>query len=172
MSGRGTVRWCLNRLSLYVDILEQSLKQLAVSTTLQLCRNVWDRLLTAEENPARSAETALREIVRGIGGDFAALLVTFPHGGRAIAVGEIGRFADLQALAAPNQLAMTRVLETGGTLVVAAGRDEGRASFSSGERDLLETIADMLESLAAAIVRRPAVAGERRSVARPFQQVV
>jgi hypothetical protein len=172
MFTRGIDPACLNRLSLYVDILEQSLKQLAVSATLQLCRNVWDRLLTAEENPARSAEAALGQIVRGIGGDFAALLVTFPHGGRAVAVGEISRFADLHAPASPSQLAMTRLLETGGTLVIAVGRNEGRASFSSGERDLLETIADMLESWAAAIVRRPAVSGERRSASRPFQQVV
>src|SRR5258708_36815988 len=110
MSGRGTVRWCLTRLWLYVDILEQSLKQLAVSTTLQLCRNVWDRLLTAEENPARSAETALREIVRGIGGDFAALLVTFPHGGRAVAAGQDGPLADLPALASPPPSAATPAL--------------------------------------------------------------
>jgi hypothetical protein len=163
---------CLNRLSLYVDILEQSLKRLAISTTLRLSRNVWDRLLAADESPARAGEAALQEIVRGICGDFAALLVTFPHGGRAVAAGAVDRFADLQAPASESQLAMTRVLETGGTLVIAVGRKEGRASFSSGERDLLESMADMLESWAAAIVRRPAVVGERRAAARPFQQVV
>jgi hypothetical protein len=172
MFTRGVDPACLNRLSLYVDILEQSLKRLAISATLQLCRNVWDRLLTSDQNPARAAEAALADIVRGICGDFAALLVTFPHGGRAVAVGDVGRFADLQAPASPGQLAMTRLLETGGTLVIAVGRREGRASFSSGERDLLETIADMLESWAAAIIRRPAAAGERRAAARPFQQVV
>jgi len=163
---------CVNRLSLYVDVLEQSLKQLATNASLQLCRNVWRHLLTAEEQPARSAEAALGEIVRAVGGEFAALLVTFPHGGRALAAGEIDRFPNLHAPAHPTQIAITRLLGAGGTLVLAVGRAEGRAPFSRGERDTLETISEMLESWAAAIVRRPAVAGERRSTPRPFQQVV
>jgi hypothetical protein len=163
---------CVNRLSLYVDVLEQSLKQLATSASLQLCRSVWHHLLTFEEQPARSAEAALAEIVRAIGGDFAALLVTFSHGGRALAAGDIDRFADLHATAPPNQLAITRLLGAGGTLVMAVGRTEGSAPFSRGERDVLETISEMLESWAAAIVRRPAMAGERRAAPRPFQQVV
>jgi hypothetical protein len=163
---------CLNRLSLYVDVLEQSLNHMAISATLKLCRTVWDRLLSADEHPARSAEAALAEIVRAIRGDFGGLLVTFPHGGRALAAGEIDRFANLQAPPSPSQLATTRMSATGSTLVIAVGRKEGRSPFSNGERELLETIADMLETWAAAIVRRPVLAGERRSAARPFQQVV
>ena len=67
---------------------------------------------------------------------------------------------------------MTRLLATGGTLALAVGREAGHPPFSTGERALLETIADLLESWASAIVRRPTAAGERRSAARPFQQVV
>jgi hypothetical protein len=163
---------CVDRLSLYVDVLEQSLKQLATNASLQLCRKVWRHLLTAEEQPARSAEAALDDIVRAVGGEFAALLVTFPHGGRALAAGKLDRFTNLHAPAHPTQIAITRLLGAGGTLVLAVGRTEGRAPFSRGERDTLDAISEMLESWAAAIVRRPAMAGERRSTPRPFQQVV
>jgi hypothetical protein len=163
---------CVDRLSLYVDVLEQALKQLASNASLRLCRSVWHHLLTTEEQPSRSAAAALDDIVRAVRGDFAALLVTFPHGGRALAAGNIERFADLHAPAPPSQIAITRLLGAGGTLVMAVGRTEGGAPFSRGERETLETISEMLESWAAAIVRRPTLAGERRSTPRPFQQVV
>ncbi|HWF84962.1 MAG TPA: hypothetical protein VG222_08955 [Vicinamibacterales bacterium] len=162
----------VDRLSVYVDVLEQALKQLTTTASLQLCRSVWHHLLTSEEQPARSAAGALREIVRAVGGEFAALLVTFPHGGRALAVGDIDRFADLHAPSPPSQIAITRLLGAGGTLVMAVGRAEGGTPFTRGERDILETISEMLESWAAAIVRRPTLAGERRTAPRPFQQVV
>jgi hypothetical protein len=162
----------LGRLSLYVDALEQSLKLLATSTTLQLCRNVWHHLLSSEDEPIRSAEAALAEIVRTVAGDFAAVLVTFPHGGRALAAGSLDRFADLHAAALPGQLTVTRLLGAGGTLVMAVGRRAGAPAFSRADRDILETTSELLESWAAAIVRRPMLAGERRSSPRPFQQVV
>ena len=85
----------MNRLSLYVDVLEQSLKQLTVSGTLHLCRAVWDRLLTGDDNPARAADAALADIVRAVDGTCGALLVTFPHGGHALSAGAIDRFSNL-----------------------------------------------------------------------------
>jgi hypothetical protein len=163
---------CLNRLSLYLDILEESLKRLAISVTLRLCRAVWDRLLAADEYPARSAEAGLAEVVRALGADFGSLVVALPDGGRAIAAGEIERFADVPTNAATRQLEASSAMATGGTLTVTVGRREGRPPFAIGERDLLKTVADMLEPWAAAIVRRPTHTRKRPTLTQPFQQVV
>jgi len=160
------------RLSLYVDIVEQSLKHLAVSSALQLCRNVWDRLLAGDDAPARSAEAALAEILRALAADFGAVLVTARTGGRVLAVGDISRLSEVQAQTSPTQFAVSRKLAAGGTMAIGVGRKPGHAPFSNRERDLLDTIADMLDVWASAILRRPTLVGERRLAPRPFQQVV
>jgi hypothetical protein len=163
---------CANRLSLYVDILEQSMKQLAVATTLRLSRALWDRLLEADQHPARAAEAAVAEIVAALRADFGGLIVTAPDGRRAVAVGEIGRFADIGRPAGAGQLATSLALEPGGTLTLAVGRNERRPPFSIAERDLLESVMDVLGPWAAAIGRRPAATGDRRQVTRSFEQVI
>jgi len=161
---------CEIRLSLYVDVLEQSLKQLAVAANLQLCRSVWRHLLAFEEDLERSADAVLREIVGAVEGDFAALLVTFPHGGRALAAGQIERFADRPAPGRQSsRLTTTRLLGAGGTLMVAVGRAEGAAPFTRHEREIVETVSELVESWAAVIIRRAPLGGERRSAARSYR---
>jgi hypothetical protein len=163
----------LGRLALYVDVLEQSLKQLTVAATLEVCRRIWEHLLDAEVNTARSADAALREVVRSIGGDFAALVVDRREGGDAVAVGDPARFKNLKASdSASLQQVIVRPVAPGGSVAVAVGRVEGRAAFSSAERHLLDAVADMLETWAAEILHRPLATMERRSVVRPFQQLV
>jgi hypothetical protein len=162
---------CVTRLSLYIDVVEQSLKHLALSGTLQLCRTVWDRLLAADDNPGRAADAALGEIARAIGGDFAALRVTPSRSGQTLAAGDVDRFANMQTAQAARQIVVNRRVD-GAALTLAVGREEDRVVFSSGDRDHLEAVADVLEAWAGALARRPAPAAERRAVARPYHQVV
>lgn len=161
----------ISRLSLYVDIVEESLKRLEVSGTLQLCRRIWDRLLAGEDEPTRGADAALGEIAAGLGADGATLVVTEANGGRAIDAGDSRSFGALQASESARQLVVTRRVKGGGALALGMSRDEAHVPFSSGDRQLLETIVELLEPWAAAASRRrPQV--ERRAVARPFHQVV
>ena len=56
--------------------------------------------------------------------------------------------------------------------MMAVGRAEGAAPFTRHEREMVETVSELVESWAAVIVRRAPLGGERRSAPRPFQQVI
>jgi hypothetical protein len=161
---------CVTRLSLYVDVLEQSLGHVAVSAALDVVRALWDRLI-AEDDPARGAESTVAYIVRAVECDYAALQITGPDGRRIVGVGDGSRFHNLDGGISPAELVATRRLETGGGIALAVGRAQGKPPFAEQERHLVDAIADMLAPWAVAVVRRPASTRERRSIARPFQQI-
>jgi len=162
----------MSRLSLYVDVLEHVLNEMASTARLQLHRAISRHLLAVEDEVAGRAERALDEIRQAVDADAGALTVTLPYSGHALAVGNLAFFTHVHGAADPRHVTVTRALAGGGTLALAVGRSENATSFGRRERDILDAVAEMLEPWAAAAAGRPAMAAERRASPRPFEQTV
>jgi hypothetical protein len=156
-----------DRLAVYVDFLRQWLEAVLVARTLQLHHAIWRNLLADDGQIDRSAHAALEEISAAASADTAALVVTLPRGGTALAVGEPTAFAEGRPLASGNSVKLSRPLPNRGRIVLAVGRREG-ADFTPGERRLLESAIDTLIPWATGVLRRPEYQTERRVAARAF----
>jgi hypothetical protein len=162
---------CLGRLSLYIDVLEQSLKYHAVSTSRDVSRRISRHLLARGDDPAPAAHAALTEIRRAAAADLAALVITGYSNARLVSVGDVDDFGDLHAPTDGRRLTFTRTRAGGATLVVALGRHEARDPFSTRERDLVDETSELFEHWAAALLERLSPPAERRASPRPFQEL-
>lgn len=158
----------VGRLSMYVDTLEQVLRERAAAARLRLYAAITRHMFASDDEEARVGRT-VEEMRKAVDADRAALSITRSYGGHALVVGAADFFTNPRD--APH-LTLTRPLPAGGTLACAVGRFEPAAPFGRGEREIVEAVLDLLEPWAVSVAGRPGGAEERRAAPRPFEQVV
>jgi hypothetical protein len=160
----------VNRLSVYVDALEQVLREVGTEQRWRLQRALWHHLLGDADDLASAATGTVGEIKAAIDADASRLTIALGRGGQVVGAGDAVDAVDRRANAS-RSLRTTRDLPGGGSLTIAAARHAGREAFTARDRDLLQTACELLQPWAAG-AGRTAWLSERRAALRPFDAVV
>ena len=153
------------RLTVYSDLLRESLNDLTAETIAHAVAAITRQLLPTNEPVEVRAQLALDQIVAAAGASQGALVVTTADGNQALAVGNSDLLPVSEHRVPPDRL-VVQSRHDGDLMTLAVAGQGGR--FTAHERDILEAAAAVLEPWARTALRRSGQ-GERRSAHRPFQ---
>jgi len=151
------------RLTLYSDMLRESLNDVLTATTGGLIAEMTRDQLSPDEPIEDSAQAALSRLTVAVGGSEAALSVTSATGGPGLTVGDTDLLSALNHQASPDRLVVISS-DDGGAMTIVMAREQHR--FTSFERAIVESGATALHSWLQAALE-PAKESERRRRFRP-----
>ena len=158
------------RLALYTDLLRQALQNVAAASLLSIERGVWRHLVGAANQMSAAAEAALQELRIALGARTAALLIAVPRSAQLVRVGDVSLLVDADHTPF-DRLRTTVDIVDGGTLTLILQEPKGQF-FTSRDRDIVESIGQMLGSWAGGLLQRAPAAFNRRAVSRPFEDIL
>jgi hypothetical protein len=147
------------RLTLYSDMLRESLDKVLATTTNRMMAELTGPALPANEPLEETAQIALRRLAAAVGGSQAALVVTTAARGQVLAVGETGLLSAFDHEVRPDQLVVTSS-DPSSTMAVVVGRE--RIPFTSFEREIVQAGATALHSWVQAALQRSKDSERRR----------
>jgi hypothetical protein len=153
------------RLTVYSDLLRESLNDLTAETTDRVVGAIMGHLSRTSEPVEATAQSALDEVVAAVGATRGALAVTKAGGTQALAVGNTDLLTASKDSAAPDRL-VVQASHDGDVMALAVAGEDGR--FTAHEQDILEAAVALLQPWARAALRRSDQA-ERRVAHLPFQ---
>jgi hypothetical protein len=153
------------RLTVYSDLLRESLNDLTVETIDRVVAAIMPHLARAGEPIEMTAQSALGEVIAAVGAGHGALAVTTVAGTQALAVGDTDLLTAPPHRAAPDRL-VVHSPHDGDLLTLAVAGEDGR--FTAHERGILDAAVALLQPWARAALQRSGQA-ERRTAHLPFQ---
>jgi hypothetical protein len=153
------------RLTVYSDLLRESLNDLAEETIASVVASIKQHLSLSNEPIELTAQLALDQIIAAVGAGHGALIITTADGKQALAVGNTDLLPTSEHRAPPDRL----VVQSGhdGDLMTLAVAGEG-GRFTAYERDILEAAVAVLQPWARAALQRSSQA-DRQAVHLRFQ---
>ena len=153
------------RLTVYSDLLRESLNDLAAETIDRVVAAILQHLSRTSEPIDVTAQSALDEVIAAVGARHGALAVTTAGSTQALAVGNTDLVTASDHRAAPDRL-VVQSAHGGDVMALAVAGEDGR--FTAHERDILEAAVALLQPWALAALQRSGQA-ERRVAHLPFQ---
>jgi hypothetical protein len=158
------------RLALYADVLDQMLGEVAAVESSRLTWAMLQHLLGTAQSPDRAAEDALGELSAAV--EASASVAVFRDGVRVLIMGGADCAPALGGpLVGPHLVVLPLEVASPYSAVVSIGRSTG-SPFTPREESLSRTAVATFSPWLSAVVQRLPTTGERRSVARSFDQVV
>lgn len=153
------------RLTVYSDLLRESLNDLTAETTDRVVAAIRRHLARTTEPVEMTAQSALDEVIAAVGASHGALAVMTAGGTQALAVGNTDLLTASEDRAAPDRL-VVQSAHDGDVMSLAVAGEDGR--FTAHERDILQAAVALLQPWARAARERSGQA-ERRVAHLPFQ---
>jgi hypothetical protein len=153
------------RLTVYSDLLRESLNDLTAETTDRVVAAIMGHLSHKSEPVEATAQLALDDVIAAVGATQGALAVTKAGRTHALAVGNTDLLTTSEDGAPPDRL-VVQAAHDGELITLAVAGEDGR--FTAHEQDILEAAVALLEPWARAALRRSDQA-ERRVAYLPFQ---
>lgn len=153
------------RLTVYSDLLRESLNDLTAETTDRVVAAIMRHLARTTEPVEMTAQLALDEVIAAVGARQGALAVTTAGGTQALAVGNTELLTVSEDRAAPDRL-VVQSAHDGDVMSLAVAGEDGR--FTAHERDIVQAAVALLQPWARAARERSGQA-ERRVAHLPFQ---
>lgn len=160
-----------SRLSLYVDLLRESVDRVATIAETRLSWAMLQQLLGGPTDVDEAGQSALLELRRAVGADHAALEVTASRGMRVLSIGDAPAFAASAATEQSDQIVSTVPVYEGHTMVLAIRRPRTHP-FTRRERQVVDRAAAIFSAWLSGVLKRSTASLERRSENREFQQVL
>jgi hypothetical protein len=133
-----------------------------------LIRTISDRLLSAAEG--YDAADALDDLARAFDALGATLVVTAPHGGHILSVGDADVFGVPRPVGALDQI-VSSVKVDEDTAVLAVRRPDGEL-FTGRDQRLLDRIASLFAAWLPAVLLRTPSSRNRRGAHREFEELI
>jgi GGDEF domain-containing protein len=161
----------LQRLSLYVSLLDQAIARATQTTTAQVLATLATHLLADAGNPEEQARQAIRQVETALGMTSAAFTVTSRTGARLLHAGASFTAADLAAGSGAGKVVIIRrdPQQYAMAFVADWSRDH-RVTLQ--ESHVVHVVADLLESWVKRLVRQSPPTGDRRAAQRGFDEVL
>jgi hypothetical protein len=159
------------RLALYVDVLGQAFSEAQAVESSRLSWAMLQHLLDAGESVTRAAHGAMAEMSEVVNAS-ACFAVSRADGFRVLTVGDAARVLTLPApVTQPDRLILPVEVAPPYTAAIGISRSHEHP-FRPREEKLLQAAAATLSAWLIAVARRIPTAGDRRTTARSFDQIV
>jgi hypothetical protein len=160
----------LPRLRAYLATLEEAMSHVLEAAMARLSTTVAKSLLAEESELDQPVRQAVAQVEQLLGAPWAALTITTATGAPLVRVGS-PLLTLVGSRSNGDQIVLVRPVAPQVTMVLAVGWPAGhRPTFH--ERRLVQTSADLLEAWTRRVVKKSDASGERRLLARSFEEIL